>query len=302
MSRLLPAHLACLATILLWGLTFISTKLCLQSMTPMQILLSRFVIGYLGLWALGPRWLPFCGWSREGLLALAGLCGICLYYMLENIALEHTWASNVGIITSVAPLFTGLFAAIFMPEERPALNFYVGVVMAAVGVACVSLNGSQLHIKPLGDLLALAAAAIWAIYSLLLKKIGLWGHDAILVTRRIFAYGLLWILVCLPWQPVFPLWAHLSVALPHLLFLGMGASALCFVGWSYSVRILGAVKASVYIYLVPLVTVTAAAIVLGERLSPVAVAGMALTIAGLIVSGLSPKRGGQRRCRGRLKI
>ena len=69
-----------------------------------------------------------------------------------------------------------------------------------------------------------------------------------------------------------------------------GASAACFVTWGFAVRRLGAVATTVYIYLVPLVTVAASALVLGERPTPAALVGMALILAGLF---LSEKRGGQ---------
>lgn len=48
--------------------------------------------------------------------------------------------------------------------------------------------------------------------------------------------------------------------LANLLFLGLGASALCFVTWNLAVGILGAVKTSVYIYIVPVITVAASAL------------------------------------------
>ena len=53
----------------------------------------------------------------------------------------------------------------------------------------------------------------------------------------------------------------------NLLYLGLFASALCFRTWNRVVEILGAVKSSVYIYMVPVVAVVASAIILGERLT-----------------------------------
>lgn len=68
------------------------------------------------------------------------------------------------------------------------------------------------------------------------------------------------------------------------LFLGLGASALCFVTWNMAVKELGPVKTSLYIYLVPALTVLASAAVLGDPLTPPVVAGVLLTIAGLFLS------------------
>lgn len=73
----------------------------------------------------------------------------------------------------------------------------------------------------------------------------------------------------------------------NLLFFGLGASAACFVTWNFSVKRLGAVVTSVYIYLVPVITAVASWIVLGERLVPLALCGVALTIIGLFISQFS---------------
>ena len=71
----------------------------------------------------------------------------------------------------------------------------------------------------------------------------------------------------------------------NLLYLGLGASALCFVTWNFAVGRLGAVKTSTYIYLVPVVTLVTSALTLGEPVTPLSAAGAALTVAGLLLSG-----------------
>lgn len=95
------------------------------------------------------------------------------------------------------------------------------------------------------------AALTWAVYSVLTRKIGNHGYNSLQATRRIFFYGLLFMLPCLPifgfsWN--FARFAQ-PVDLGNMLFLGLGASALCFVTWTFSLKRLGAVKTSVYIYL-----------------------------------------------------
>ena len=73
-------------------------------------------------------------------------------------------------------------------------------------------------------------------------------------------------------------------SLLNLLYLGMGASALCFVTWNYAVKVLGAVQTSVYIYLVPVITIITSFLFLKEPVTWMSAAGTALTIAGLVVS------------------
>jgi len=279
-------HLASLLTVLIWGTTFISTKILLVDFQPVEILFFRFVMGWIALALACPRRLRGTSVRQELTFAAAGLCGICLYYLLENIALTYTMASNVGVIISVAPFFTALLSHLFLKEERPRANFFLGFAVAMAGIVLISFNGSRLELNPVGDVLALLAALVWACYSVLTKKISGYGCPTILTTRRIFCYGILFMI-----PPLFLFDFRLGLArfanpvcLFNITFLGLGASALCFVTWNFAVKVLGAVKTSIYIYMVPVITVVSSAAVLHEKITVLAAVGTVLTLAGLILS------------------
>ncbi len=280
-------HLFAVLTILVWGTTFISTKVLLQAMTPVEILFIRFIIGWIVLSVVCPHRLKVKQRKQEFYFAAAGLCGITLYYLLENIALTYTFASNVGIIISIAPFFTAFFAHLFLKGERLKLQFFVGFLIAFAGVFLISFNGfSVLKLNPYGDILAVFAAIVWAAYSILTKKIGEFNYNTIQTTRRIFFYGLVFMI---PALKIFQFHPSVDVLIQptnlfNILFLGVGASALCFVTWNTAVRILGAVKTSVYIYLVPVITVVTSMIVLKEKITGIAVVGIFLTLMGLFIS------------------
>ena len=280
-------HLAALLTIVIWGTTFISTKVLLVDFQPVEILFIRFVMGFLALLAVCPRRLRGVTRRQEGLFALAGLCGVCLYYLLENIALTYTMASNVGVIISVSPCFTALLTHFLMRgEDRLRPTFFAGFAVAMAGICLISFNGSALALDLRGDLLALLAAFVWACYALLTRKISALGHPTVLTTRRTFFYGLVFMLPVLALSGARPDLACLldPVDLGNLLFLGLGASALCFVTWNFAVKELGAVKTSVYIYLVPVITVAASVAILDEPFTWMTGVGMALTLMGLFLS------------------
>ena len=284
-------HLAALLTIAIWGTTFISTKVLLEDFRPVEILFIRFVMGYLALWIACPRRLRGVTRRQEGSFALAGLCGVCLYYLLENIALTYTMASNVGVIISVSPCFTALLTHFLMRgEDRLRPTFFAGFAVAMAGICLISFNGSALALDLRGDLLALLAAFVWACYALLTRKISALGHPTVLTTRRTFFYGLVFMLPVLALSGARPDLACLldPVDLGNLLFLGLGASALCFVTWNLAVRHLGAVRTSVYIYLVPVITVVTSVLVLREPVTLRSAAGTLLTLAGLLVSEWRP--------------
>ena len=285
-SGQIVGHLVALATIIVWGVTFISTKMLLEDFTPVEILLLRFLLGWLALLLVCPHRLIVGGRRDELLFALAGLSGVSLYFLMENVALTLTFASNVGVIVAVAPFFTALLAWRFLDGARPGGLFCVGFVVAITGIACISLAGSELSLNPAGDLLALLAALSWAVYSIVVRMLAARGYGSLPATRRIFFYGLVCMLPFLPFTGIHfrPEALLRPVNWANLLFLGLCASALCFVTWTFCVRRLGAVKASLYIYLVPVVTVLASITVLDERVTWLSGAGMGLTLAGLLIS------------------
>lgn len=279
-------HLAAIFTVLLWGTTFVFTKTLLVDFTPIEILFIRFLLGYLALWAVRPKVLKTAGRNEELLFAVAGLCGVTLYYLCENIALTFTLASNVGVIVSTAPLFTALLAFRFLGDEKPKPRFFLGFAAAILGVALVSGIGSGVALDLRGDLLSIFSAFVWGIYSILSRRYNALGYDPILCTRRVFFYGLVFMLPALFLMDFHPQLSLLLVPsnLFGILYLGLGAGAACFVTWNLAVTRLGALTTSTYIYLVPLVTVVASALVLDERLTPAALAGIALILVGLFLS------------------
>ena len=287
MNNTAKGHLAALITILIWGTTFISTKVLLEDFQPIEILFFRFLIGLVALLVVCPHRLDGTTIRQELIFATAGLCGVCLYYLLENIALTYTMASNVGVIISVAPFFTAILSHLFLKQdERLRASFFVGFIVSILGIGLISFNGASLHLNPVGDLLALLAAFLWACYSILTRKISSYGYNTILTTRRVFFYGILFMIPALflfSFKPGISRFTD-PVYLLNILLLGLGASALCFVTWNSAVKILGAVKTSIYIYLVPVITVAASVLIIHEPFTWITGAGTVLTLAGLFIS------------------
>ena len=283
----ITGHLFAFITIFIWGTTFISTKVLLKAILPIEILFLRFTIGLIILSIVYPKRLKIKGKKQELYFAAAGLCGVTLYYLLENIALTYTFASNVGVIISIAPFFTGIFAHLFLEGEKLKPQFFVGFIIALTGIFLISFNGfSVLKLNPVGDILAVLAAVVWAAYSIITKKISTFHYNTVQTTRRIFFYGLVFMIPALfifGFNPNIDLMMQ-PVNLFNILFLGLGASALCFVTWNSAVKILGAVKTSVYIYMVPVITVVTSIIILREEISGIAVLGIVLTLSGLFIS------------------
>lgn len=280
-------HISAILTVLIWGTTFISTKVLLSHFTPIEILFFRFSLGFIALLLIYPHKLVLTDKKQEKLFMLAGLCGVTLYFLFENIALTYSFASNIGVIVSISPFITGILTHFFLKQEKLKLSFFLGFFVSITGVALISFNGSTvLKLNPIGDILAVLAAATWSIYSIVTKKISDYKYNTIQVTRRIFFYGLIFMLPAL-----FFFDFHIGIdrfkeplLLFNILFLGFGASAVCFVTWNLSLKLLGVLKTSVYIYAVPVITVAFSAFILKEKITSIAMVGTFLTLAGLFIS------------------
>lgn len=280
-------HISALITIIIWGTTFISTKILLIDFTPIEILFFRFVIGIIALSIIYPYRLKVMDRKHHLYFAAAGICGVTLYYLLENIALTFTMASNVGVISAIVPFFTAILTYFYLKNESLRINFFIGFVVALIGIFLISFNGTiNFKVNPLGDLLAIAATLVWAIYSVISKKISSFGYHTIQATRQVFFYGILFMIPTLflfDFKLGFERLAN-PVNLFNMFFLGLGASALCFVTWNFAIKKLGAIKTSIYIYLVPVITVITAMIVLHKPLTWLAILGTFLTLTGLFIS------------------
>ncbi len=286
-SRAFVGHGVALFTVFVWGMTFISTKILLEDFHAVEILFLRFAMAYGALSLAAPGRLPDLTPYRRMVMAGAGLTGICLYYLLENIALGYTMASNISVILCAAPLFTAVVARfVLRGEEKLGFSFFAGFAVAMSGICLISFSGSELRLDPRGDILAILAAMVWAFYACFTRIMGRWGYSALQVTRATFGWGLLFMLPCLSFFEVSWEMARLAdgVNLVNLLFLGLCASAACFTTWNMAVRMLGTVCASLYIYLVPVITVVAAALLLDERMTFLSSLGAVLTLAGLFLS------------------
>ena len=292
----------CLAalSIFVWGITFVCTKHLLIYFSALEILFIRFVLAYVFLLVLYPHRLKLS--IKENLLvALAGLTGVTLYQFTENLALDFTTASNVSIIVAICPIFTALTAQIFLKEKHLSLNFCIGFCLAFAGVILVCFNGKiNFNLSPKGDILALISAICWGFYSLFLTIINKKGYNTIAITRKIFFCALIFmiplmILGVFSKNPNSTAYVELSPSLNAerfssvfnwllLCFLGILASGVCFVTWNKACVILGTVKISTGLYLIPVVTIFFAAIFLDEKITLMGGIGATLTILGLFVS------------------
>ena len=278
---------------IVWGITFVSTKMLLNAgLSAAEIAILRFIIAYVCLLFISRP--PFFARNikDEVLFFLAGVFGGSLYFLTENLALSYSMASNVSIILAAAPLFTMIASHIFLKGERLSWRIVLTSLLIFIGVGLVIINGRYvLQLSPLGDFLALLAAVSWALYVVVIKKLGD-QYATVLITRKVFFYGAL---TLLPFFYIHPFSANAALLLQfdivaHLLFLSIIASFMCFIAWNYVTKRWGAMRMSNYIYIVPIISLIASAIFLKETITPLAILGLLLVIGGLAFSAHLQKK------------
>lgn len=278
-------YIAAFLIVVVWGCTFVQTKVLINAgLRPDEIFTLRFVIAYLLILPFSWRRLFLANVKDELIALLLGLTGGSLYFIVENYALAYGYCSNVSLIVCLTPLVTALIVGWRYPAERLGKAGMVGSVVALGGMALVVFNGNfVLKLSPLGDVLALGACICWALYSLLIKHLGA-RYDNMLITRKVFGYGLLTIIPLLLWRGIncdIVIYGGAAVW-GNILFLGVVASMLCFLGWNWCLARLGTVRATNFLYLNPVIAIVSSALVLGERVTWIAVLGAVCILAGLV--------------------
>lgn len=285
-NKKLFLNLLALITVIIWGTTFISSKILLNTLTPLEVMFYRFVIAYVLLLLLHPKFHKVKSLKEEVLFLISGITGGSLYFLTENTAVKISQVSNVGLIVATAPIITALLAHFFTKGEKLNKNLVIGFLIAISGVFLVMFNGNfVLKLNPSGDLLALAAALCWSIYSIITKKFGD-KYNYLYLTRKIFFYALL---TMIPFLFTSQFNFNISKLLDfnigiNLLFLGVIASSICYVVWNYTVANLGVVKTNNYIYLVPAVTLIFSILILHENITTCSMIGALLIFCGVYVS------------------
>lgn len=280
-------HVLALCIVFIWAVTFISSKILLQSgLSPSDILFYRFILAYTGLCICShPFILTAKSIKDEFLLFLCGLFGGTLYFITENTALEFTLVSNVALICSTTPLITLLFQSI-LDKKKPKNSLIAGSLLSLVGVSAVIFNTSfVIRINPLGDLLCLASAISWTLYTLIIKRLS-GRYTALFITRKTFFYGIVTIIPIIYWRGLTTSTDILfsPTVISRLLFLGLIASFACFMLWNVCLKRLNAVVISNYIYLMPVISVIASGIILGESLNGIILIGTVFVLAGMFMA------------------
>jgi drug/metabolite transporter (DMT)-like permease len=273
--------------VVVWGASFIATKIALADVSPVTVVWIRFAIGVAVLGAaVGLRREFALVSARElGTFALLGLIGITFHQWLQSNALVTSQASTSGWIVATTPIFIALLARVVL-RERLSWPRVAGIALAAVGVLLVV---SKDHPATLlagrfgapGDVLILISAPNWAVYSVLSRGV-LRSHPAARTMFYVMTLGWLFTSVLLFAGPGL---SEIGRITPRgwgaLAFLGVACSGLAYIWWTDALQTLPASQAGALLYLEPLVAMTVAAVVLAEPILVSTLLGGAVILAGV---------------------
>lgn len=294
MDLMRSPHARALAAVVLWGGSFVATRLAVREVTPATLIAVRFALGLAVLLpALRRSRAPVELTAGDGarLLALGLLC-IPVHQSLQANGLLLTTAGSMAWLVSLTPVFSALLARAFLRESL-CLRKVAGILLAAAGAVLVASRGNIAPISlsmpaTTGDLMAIASAFNWAVISVASKPLLRRLSPALMMTVIMLSGWLFFV-------PSFALhgWRELAYLSPAgwiaVLFLGVFCSGLAYLFWYQALAELEASQLACYIYLEPLVTVIVGAWLLGESLASVILAGGLLILLGVHVVNAAPR-------------
>jgi drug/metabolite transporter (DMT)-like permease len=281
---------AMLAAVTLWGPSFVATKVALRDMGPLTIAFLRFLVASCVLYPVWRR-------SREGIrlgsathwrLFAGGLLGVSGYFILENLGVQRTTAGDAALLMAAIPVIALLTEVIWLRQPM-GLRRSAGIILSFAGVVVLigrarAAGGSN---RALGDLLVIAAAFLWAAYSLHgrtinhVPKLAVVTYEAIYGTLLLAPFALL----------ESPQWRQLSPAsVLAVAYLGVMCSAVTYLLYNYALKTLAASQVTAFLNLVPVVGAGAAVLLLGERMQLAQLLGGGVVLAGVAISTLGSTR------------
>lgn len=276
-------RLILLFCVIVWGWTFVATKICLAYLNPIELVGLRFLIGLPLLYAVIRMKGMTIDFVRREYRSLAiGGAIITVHFLLQALALNYTSATNTGWIIAVTPLAMAALSYLIL-KERIGGNEIIGIGIATCGIILLVSKGdftSLGWLNSIGDWMILASAHTWALYTIATRNVAR-SRNPLTVTLLVFAPVTV---LCVLYMVFFADVRHVA-SLPAdgwiaLLFLGaLGTLTQWF--WQIGVAKLGAAKAGIYLYLEPLATTALAIPLLKESFGFVTAVGGALVMGGV---------------------
>jgi drug/metabolite transporter (DMT)-like permease len=281
------AYLGALFAVVVWGASFIATKIAVRQTDPFTVICLRFGIGLPVLFAAVARRGEFTwpGWRAVVQFVAIGTLGITVHQWLQVTGLVTAQASTTAWIITATPLAIALvgWAAL---GERLRWQQWAGIALGTAGVLLVVSRGDWGALAAgafgsLGDLLVSLSTITWALFSVYSRK-ALQRHAAAPMMLYVMAGG--WAMSAVPWVLAGGLGRVAQLApsgWTAIVFLGVLCSGLAYIFWYDALRVLPTANVGSLLYLEPLVTMGVAAALLGEPVRFSSILGGLVILLGI---------------------
>lgn len=285
----LPLLLALFAINVFWGGSFVANAIALKSIGPIEIASLRFFIATPLLVAITYLWKGKDVFKFEikdmGTFIIMALTGVTFQYVMQVSAQDYTTATNASLLINTSVFFIIFLSSVFLKERLTGWRI-VGSVVGFVGVALLVSKGTlsfDLGGHALGDLLILASASLWAIYSIYGKKIANKYHP-LTALNYVFIIGAIGLI------PFYFLTPHVAVtsipadAMASIVFLALFCSIIAYLVYNVALERMNASTVALYIYFVPLSTIVLAWLILQETMTMATIGGGLMVLLGMYIA------------------
>ena len=275
-----------LTAVVIWGWTFVATKILLEEIGPLEIFALRLAIGlpFLAI-VLFARRVPLRFAQGDVRPLVLGGAIFTTHFFVQVAGLDETTAINTGWIISVSPLALAVLSFVFL-RERIGWHGVAGIAVATTGILLLVSRGRLTDLgwlRSTGDWLVLASAHTWAIYTVVTRDLVRRRHPLAVTFGILLIAAVFTALVFAARGDVAAIRALTPRGLMALLYLAIPGLALGQWFWQEGVSRLGATRAGLYLYLEPLSTLALAVPLLGEPFGPFIALGGALVLLGVYV-------------------
>jgi drug/metabolite transporter (DMT)-like permease len=273
--------------VVVWGASFIFTKIALKDLQPVTVVWLRFTVGVaiLGVAAAARRQLAPPRKNEWGYFILLGFLGITFHQWLQSTALQTVQASTTAWVVATSPIFIAIFSWLFLHEKLDWLQV-LGILLAALGVLLVVSNGKISGVfsgqfGTYGDILILISAVNWAVFSILSTR-GLRKYQPTQMMFFVMAIGWLFTTILFLFSKGPSDLGNITwSSLVAIAFLGIFCSGLAYIAWYDALHALTATKTGAFLNIEPLVAVLVAWAVLGESILFITLLGGLIILAGV---------------------
>ncbi len=276
-----------LAAVIIWGWTFVATKVLLEFCNPGQLLGLRLMLGLAGLLLIAKvRGVALKVQPGSGLILLIGALILPLHFYVQIVGLRHTSATNTGWILAVSPLVIVLISGL-LHSERIGWRVWLGLAGASLGLLLLVSRGNPAGLSfggHLGDWLVLFTAFTWAAYTLVTRRLPAGQHPLVTSLCVMAPMGLVAIIYTCATLPLDDLLDWPLKAWVSWIFLGVLGLGVAHWFWQEGVQRVGAARASMLLYLEPLSTLALAVPYLGEQVGWYTWVGGALILSAVLLA------------------